>query len=199
VQLPPGYGGVTDVRCFTVTAVDGEGREGGAADDRELARFAYPGGAAKVERLGEGGAMARVTLGPQGYVHLRESLLVEDGTTLSFRFRTESPAGAGLKLSVAGLGELQVALVGEPAPGLPLLAQLDGLGGGPWREVRLELRRPLDALAAEKKLTPAAARTSWTDDWLVTEMRFGRWAPAGAGEAASAVYEFEALEVRRRR
>src|SRR5574341_1073544 len=77
IEPPPGYAGVTDVRPFMVTAVDTEGRESGYADDRKLARFAYPGGRAKVERSGEAGRQVRVTLGPQGSVQLRESLLVE--------------------------------------------------------------------------------------------------------------------------
>ncbi len=204
-QPPPGYAGVTDVRCFMVTAIGGDGRESGYADDRELARFAYPGGAARVERIGEGGKTARLTLGPQGQVHLRESLLVEKGTALKFRFRAAGKAAAGLRLAVAGLGEAQVPLAGEPAPGLPILERPSGLSGGAWKEVRLDLRADLDRLAREKKVKPADARTTWNEDWLVTDLRFGRFAPAapgagagnGSGEEGEAVYEFEDVQAMR--
>jgi hypothetical protein len=195
VQPPPGYAGVTDVRCFTVTAVDSKGRESGYADDRELTRFAYPGGGAKIERLDEGGTTARVTLPPHGLIHFRESVLIERGSRLNFRFRTTSRTPAGIRLSVAGLGDLQVSLVGPPAPNVPLLAELKELNDGNWKQVTLDLRSLLDKWADEKKATPAQARTSWLNDWVVTEVLFGHLSPAGTEQAKSEVYEFNDLRL----
>jgi hypothetical protein len=196
-QSPPGYAGVTDVRCFMVTAVDSKGRESGYADDRELARFAYPGGGAKIERLGEAGRSARVTLPPQGLIHLRESALIEKGSRLTFRFRTTSQTAAGIRLSVAGLGDLQVPLVGPPIPNVPRLTELNELNDGNWRQVSLDLRVLLDNLATDRKVTPAQARTSWLNDWLVTEMLFGHLDPAQTGQVKPEVYEFEDLRIAR--
>jgi hypothetical protein len=190
VQPPPGYAGVTDVPCFMVTAVDARGRESGYTDDRRLTRFAFPGGTAKIERLGPAGKTVRVALGPQSLVHLRESMLVEKDTRLQFRFRTRSQSPATLQFQVAGLGETRVALVEPAASGGPLLQELRGLNDGSWKTVDLPLRTLLDALAAQRKVKPADARTTWDHDWVITDVRFGHLSPGGGGGKPE-IYEFE--------
>ncbi|MBI3467482.1 MAG: hypothetical protein HY000_31115 [Planctomycetes bacterium] len=194
VQPPPGYAGVTDVPCFMVTAVDAAGRESGYANDRELTRFAYPGGGARINRVQQEGKTILVQLGPQAVFHLRESALVEKGTRLKFHFHTTSQIPAGIRLSVAGLGDLQIPLVGPPAPNIPVLADIGELNNG-GKEVSLELRPRLDAVAAQRQVSPAQARTSWNNDWLVTAFQFGHLTPAGTDPVKPARYRFEDFQL----
>ncbi len=195
VQPPPGYAGVTDVPCFMVTAVDADGRESGHADDRELTRFVHPNGGARIERQGAGGRLARIVLLPGATVHLRESALIGKGARLCFRFRTTSDAAASIRLSVAGLGDIGIALVGRPGQALPILCHLDGLNDGRWKDIDVDLRPLLDKNAAERSATPEQARTTWNQDWIVTSLTLGR--DGGLDQDSSAaVYEFEDLRVR---
>ncbi len=193
VQPPPGYAGVTDVTCFMVTAVDSKGRESGYARDRELTRFAYPGGGASVERQGPGGRTALVTLNSNASLHLRESALIERGTRLAFRFRTTNQAPVALRLWVAGLGDVQIVLVGPPLPNDPVLWRGDHLNDGDWKYIDLELRPLLDKVAAERDMSPAEARTTWNDDWLVTEWFLGNF--HGSSAPVSTNCEFEDVRV----
>ncbi|MBI4601368.1 MAG: hypothetical protein HY721_05325, partial [Planctomycetes bacterium] len=121
-------------------------------------------------------------------------LLVERGTTLRFRFRAAGSAPAGLRLSVAGLGDVQVPLAGPEAPGAPVLLRPEGLRAGEWADVRLDLRPALDAVAASKGIAPAQARTTWDDDWVVTAVRFARSSDPGGAGTGDEVYEFEGVE-----
>jgi len=198
VKLPPGYAGITDVPCFMVTAIDSQGRESGFADDRQLTRFAFPGGGARIERSGPAGKTVRVDLGPQGSIHLRESALIDRGTSLRFRFWTRSASSSILRLSVAGLGDLAIALSGTTFEGLPVLSRVEGLNDGDWHSLDLDLRALLDRYATEKKLTPTDARTTWNDAWLITALRFGHFASGAQAPSKREVYEFEDLELTRR-
>jgi hypothetical protein len=195
VAPPPGYAGVTDVPCFMVTAVDAQGRESGHADDRQLTRFAFPSGGATVERFGPRGGTVRVALGPQALVHFRESLLVEQGTRFGFRVRTTSRTPASLRFSVAGLGDVNVVLVGPPPADGAVLHEYRDLNTGSWQQIEVDLRKLLDGLAAERRVTPAEARTTWNEDWVVTAVRFGHFVPPAAGREAIEVYEFEDLDL----
>jgi hypothetical protein len=48
----------------------------------------------------------------------------------------------------------------------------------------------LDALAAQRKVKPADARTTWDHDWVITDVRFGHLSPGGGGGKPE-IYEFE--------
>ena len=114
---------------------------------------------------------------------------------MAFRFRTTSRTPAAIRLSVAGLGDVQIPLVGEPSADIPVIVDLNELNDGNWKQVHLALREQLDRFAAQKQVNAAQARTTWNEDWVVTQWRFGHFAPSPADRNRAEVYEFDGLEL----
>jgi hypothetical protein len=175
----PGYAGANETPWFTVTAADAQGRESACAGAKELVRWG-PFADAAVKR--DDPKTVTLVLHPgASWVQLRNSFVVTKGAALAFQINTQSPRPLALRLAVAGLGDVDLPLTKLPAGG----AKLDD---GQWHPVTLNLREPLDKLAAEKKVTPAQARTTWNEDWLVTDCRLGDF---GADAKEAATFEFK--------
>jgi len=194
VKPIPGYAGANEQPHFTVTAVDAEGRESAHALTAGVVQWGpYACPNVVVER--DDPQVVKVTLGPGlGAIQVRNSFVVERGTRLEMKFKTVSDRSSAIRLTVAGLGEVQVPLTGDPAPGIPVLAQPRPAADDQWHDVAVDLRAPLDRLAQAKKTTPAQHRTTWNDDWLVTACSFGNW---GDDSKEPQVYCFQGLRVAR--
>jgi len=123
-----------------------------------------------------------VTLSPgASSIQVRNSFVAGRNARLKFQFQVEGERHASLRFGVAGIGQLDYLLDTdpEPKPGtLPVRKAGDG-----WLAVDVSLRELFDKAAANKKVTPAQARTTWNDDWLVTECQFGDWTPTAKEEA----------------
>ena len=179
VKMLPGYAGANETPWFTVTAADAQGRESACAGAKELVRWG-PFADATVKR--DDPKTVTLVLHPgASWVQLRNSFVVARGAALAFQINTQSPRPLTLRLAVAGLGDVDLPLTKPPAAG----AKLDD---GQWHPITLNLREPLDKLAAEKKVTPAQARTTWNQDWLVTDCRLGDF---GADAKEAATFEFK--------
>jgi hypothetical protein len=185
VEPPSGSGnaGGSDRPWFTVTAVDDGGRESGYAKNKELIRWG-PWGTATLERDDPETVTVTLLPGP-GWVQAHSVFVVGPRTRLALRVQTESRRSAALRLSVAGLGEVDVPLSTLAPAG-------SDLADGQWHELSVDLRALLDRVAAERNVTPAQARTTWNEDWLVTACRFGDWSNDGQEQA---VFCFQGLHV----
>ena len=188
----PGYAGAQDQPHFTVTAVDAQGRESGHARTKEVVRWGpYPRPNVIVKR--DDPKIVEVTLGPgAGAVQVSNSFVVERGTRFAVRYKTISQQTSAFRLTVAGLGKVQIPLTGEVEPPTPALGKPRAGLDGKWHELSVDLRPLLDELARKKKTTPARHRTTWNDAWLVTACSFGNW---GAKGGASETYSFRNLRI----
>lgn len=185
VELSPWHGnaGAADTPWFTVTALDADGRESAPARNKELVCWG-PAATATVER--QDAQTVKVTLPASAcWVQVRNAFVVGPRTKLALRMRTESRREIMLRLAVAGLGDVDVPLRTVAPAGVDL-------ADGQWHEITINLREVLDARAAQANVTPAQARTTWNEDWLVTACQFGDWSDA-AGEEA--VFFFQDLRL----
>jgi len=154
-----------DVPYYTVTAVDEQGRESAFAGSKGLTTWG-PAGSAVVEN---DGSVVRVTLQTaDAWVQMRSPFIAGQGCTVKFSMKTNEDvnlSSAGLILDVLGLGVVKWQL-SEFSAGMDL-------ADGKWHDLQIDLRARLDKLAAEKGVTPVAARTTWNSDWVVMRLCFG--------------------------
>lgn len=184
--LPYGAGG-GDTPWYTVTAVDEKGLESRYARNKELVRWG-PVGNAIVER--NEGTTVKITLPPgPSWIQARNSFVVRQNTKICLRIKTTSSREAMFRLSVAGLGNVDLPL--------DVLAPGDtDLFDGEWHEVDFGLRDFLDEIGKQKGVTTDRLRTTWNEDWLVMSCQFGDWSADSKDEAVFHVADFRLLEGR---
>jgi len=190
VEPLPGYGGVNEHPWFTVTAVDKDGRESAQARNWGLTSWG-PWGNALVERADAETVKVTLAGGPSS-IQVRRSFVVGKDAQLRFRVKADADTPSSIRLTVAGLGDVDVLVTGAEE-GKPVVGKCPDLADGDWHDVAIPLRAALDRLAAEKKVTPAQARTTWNADWLITDCKFGRWAGGGTGKA---VFWFQKVQIK---
>lgn len=184
VKALPGYAGVNETPWFTVTAVDDQGRESGYAKNKELVRWG-PWGNATVDR--EEPEVVKVTLPPgQSWIQVRNSFVARNDTQVAFQVKTESARPTALRVTVAGLVDVEFPITAsEPGSLVP--------SDGAWHEVIIDLGRAINLHASNKNVTPDQARTTWNDAWLVTECKFGDWTGAASEEASFCLRRFQVI------
>jgi hypothetical protein len=182
VDLLSGGAGASDTPWYTVTAVDEKGLESAYAKNKELVKWG-PVGNAKVER-DDMDTVSVVFQGSNSWVQVRNSFIVRRDEKLRFAIMTESSEIPIFRLSVGGIGDVNLPL--DKFEGWT-----DTVADGNWHELSIDLRGTLDRIAAEKNVQPSHARTTWNEDWVAMSFQFGNWGSDSQDESTFLIRDLD--------